>query len=121
MEQWKKAWSDESHSLLSHVDGWVCVCPLPEEEMTPGCTTVRKQAREGTVTLWEMFCWELLGPGIGMDATLTCNSYLNIAADQGHPFYVQWYTLMTVASGSRIMPPAKIVQKWFVEHDNSRC
>ncbi|KAF7664142.1 hypothetical protein LDENG_00188010 [Lucifuga dentata] len=38
-EQWKKvAWSDESHCLLHHADGWVRVRHLTGEDMAPGCT-----------------------------------------------------------------------------------
>jgi len=31
--------------------------------------------------LWEMFCWETLGPAIHMDVNLTRSTYLNIVAD----------------------------------------
>lgn len=33
-----------------------------------------------------MFCWETLGSAIHVDITLTCATYLNIEADQVHPF-----------------------------------
>ncbi|KAG7467566.1 hypothetical protein MATL_G00155170 [Megalops atlanticus] len=33
--------------------------------------------------LWEMFCWETLGPAIHVDVNLTRATYLNIVADQG--------------------------------------
>ncbi|MCJ8749228.1 hypothetical protein PDJAM_G00173930 [Pangasius djambal] len=36
--------------------------------------------------LWAMFCWETLGPGIHVDVTSTCTTYLNIVADRVHPF-----------------------------------
>ncbi len=61
IEQWKKvAWSDESHFLLHHVDGWVRLRRLPVEHMAPGCTMGRRQAGGGSVMLWAMFCWETL-------------------------------------------------------------
>ena len=36
--------------------------------------------------LWAMFCWETLGPAIHVDVNLTRVTYLNIVADQVHPF-----------------------------------
>ena len=45
-----------------------------------------RQACGGSVMLWAMFCWETLGPGIHVDVTLICTTYLNIVADQVHPF-----------------------------------
>ncbi|KAK3554377.1 hypothetical protein QTP70_023086, partial [Hemibagrus guttatus] len=44
---------------------------IPGENMAPGCTMGRKQAGEGSVMLWTMFCWETLGPAIHVDVTLT--------------------------------------------------
>ncbi|MCI4378051.1 hypothetical protein PGIGA_G00211420 [Pangasianodon gigas] len=54
--------------------------------MASGCTMGRRQAGRGSVMLWAMFCWETLGPGIHVDVTLTRTTYLNIAADDVHPF-----------------------------------
>ena len=120
MEQWKKvAWSDESRFLLHHVDGRVRVRCLPGEEMAPGCTMGRRQAGGGSVMLWAMFCWETLGPGIHVDVTLTRTTYLNIVADQVHPFMA---TVFPDGSGlfqqdNAPCHTAKIVQEWFEEHD----
>ncbi|MCI4375370.1 hypothetical protein PGIGA_G00108680 [Pangasianodon gigas] len=79
----------------------------------------RRQARGGSVMLWAMFCWETLCPGIYVDVTLTRTTYLNIVADQIHPF------IATVSpNGSGLFQQdnvpcytAKIVQEWFEEHD----
>ncbi|MCJ8733570.1 hypothetical protein PDJAM_G00225080 [Pangasius djambal] len=87
MKQWKKvAWSDEPRFPLHHVDGRVRVHRLPGEKTAPGCTMGRRQAGGGSVMPWTMFCWENLGPGIHVDVTLTHSTYLNIVADQVHPF-----------------------------------
>lgn len=66
-----------------HVDSWVCV-PLPKEEVGPGCTMGRRQACGGM--LWTIFSCETLGPSIHADVHLTWTTYLNIIADQVHPF-----------------------------------
>ena len=36
--------------------------------------------------LWAMFCWETLALAIHVDVSLTRVTYLDIAADQVHPF-----------------------------------
>ncbi len=41
----------------------------------------RRQAGGGSVMLWVVICWEILGPGIYVDVTLTCTTCLYI-----HPF-----------------------------------
>ncbi|MCI4382883.1 hypothetical protein PGIGA_G00019780 [Pangasianodon gigas] len=64
-----------------------------------------------------MFCWETLSPGIHVDVTLTCTTYLNIVADQVHPFMA---TVFPNGRGLFQYAPchtAKIVQEWFEEHD----
>ena len=40
----------------------------------------------GSMMLWEMFCWETLGPAIHVDATLMCTTYFSIVADRELPF-----------------------------------
>lgn len=77
---------DESHFLLHHVDDWTYVHRLPGGEMAPGCTIGKRQAGRCSVMLWAMFCWDSLGPAIHVDVTLICNTHLNIASDQVHPF-----------------------------------
>ena len=57
-----------------------------------------------------MFCWETLGPGIHVDVTLTRTTYLNIVADQVHPFMA-----MVFPDGSGLFQQdnAPILQKLF--------
>ncbi len=75
---WKKvAWSDESRFLHQ----------LPTEATAPGCTGGWTQASSGGgVMLWVMFSWDMLGPNIPIAQSLTAVRYLNIVADQLHPF-----------------------------------
>ena len=100
----KVAWSDESCFLLHHVDGQVRVRVrrLPGEHMAPGCTMERRQAGRGSVMLFAMFYWVILGPAIHVDATLTCTLLQNI-----YTLSWKWYSLLAVASFSRIMPQNK--------------
>ncbi|KAK3549087.1 hypothetical protein QTP70_031342 [Hemibagrus guttatus] len=122
-EQSKKvAWSDESHFLLHHVDGRMCVRCLPGEHMAPGCTMERRQAGGGSVMLWTMFCWEILCPAIHVDITLTRTTYLSIVADHVHPFME---TVKGFPDGCGLFQQdnapchkAKMVQEWFDDHSN---
>ncbi len=57
---------------------------LPREEMAAGCTIGTRLVGKGSVMLWEIFCWEILAPGIHVDVTLTCTTYLKIVADHIH-------------------------------------
>lgn len=49
-------WSDESHFMLSYVDGQVHLCHILGEEMAPEFTTGRRHASGGNVMLLPMFC-----------------------------------------------------------------
>lgn len=52
-EPWKKiAWSNESHFLLHHTDGRVCVHHLP------GVGWYQDALRDNNKLVEEMFCWE---------------------------------------------------------------
>ncbi|MCI4393629.1 hypothetical protein PGIGA_G00159810 [Pangasianodon gigas] len=87
--------------------------------MARGCTMGRRQVSGGSVILWAMFCLETLGPGIHVDVTFTCTTFLNIATDQVHPFMA---TVFPNDSGlfqqdNAPCHTAKIVQEWFEEHD----
>ncbi|KAK3522147.1 hypothetical protein QTP70_026962 [Hemibagrus guttatus] len=107
MEQWKKvSWSDESCFLLHH--------------MAPGCTMGRRRAGRGSVMLWAMFCWETLGPAIHVDVTVTCSTYLSIAADHLHPFMETLFPdgCDLLQQDNAPCHKAEMVQEWFDEHNN---
>ena len=68
--------------------------------------------------LWAIVCWETLGPAIHVDVNVTRVTYLNIVADQVHPF-----TAMVFPDGSGLFQQdnapchtAHIVREWFEEH-----
>ncbi|KAF7642071.1 hypothetical protein LDENG_00265060 [Lucifuga dentata] len=70
----------------------------------------RRQAGGGSVMIWVTSCW-VLGSYIHVDVTLTCSTYLNMAADQVQPFMAAVFP-DGMASFSRIMHPATL-QKMF--------
>ncbi|KAK3511175.1 hypothetical protein QTP70_032220, partial [Hemibagrus guttatus] len=80
--------------------------------MAPGCTMGRRQASRGSVMLWAVFCWETLGPAIiHVDVTLTCTTYLSIAADHVHPF-MEMFEVFTWPPNSPDLSP--ITHLWDV-------
>ena len=93
--------SGEPYFLLHHVDGWVLVLRLPGEHVAPGCTMESRQASGVSM----MFSWETLGPAIHVDVTLTHDR-------PWEDLSLEWYSLMAVASFSRIMRCATKL-KWF--------
>jgi len=56
--------------------------------------------------IWEMFCWETLGPAIHVHVNLEDATYLNIFADQ-----VQRFMTMAFPGGSGL----------FQQQDNATC
>ncbi|GBN71093.1 Transposable element Tc1 transposase [Araneus ventricosus] len=119
MDEWKiVAWSDESRFLIHHVDGRVRVRRLPGEQLLPSCSTSHTQAGGGGIMLWGTFSWAFLGPVFVLEQTMKAANYLNIIADQLHP-----YMAFVVPTGNGIFQKdnapcrkARIVLEWFEEH-----
>lgn len=91
--------------LLHYTGSWVYVHHLSVGEMALRCT-MESQACEGS-EIWAMFCWENFGLDIHVDVTLIRTTYLNIAAEQVHPFML---TVFPNHSGifSRTIRPATL-------------
>ena len=101
--------------FLHYVDGRVCTCCLPGEAMAPECIMGRWQVGRASVMLWAMFCWQTLNPSIHVHVTLTHATYLNIVADQVHPFMATVFPDGTGLFQQDNVPchTVKIVQEWF--------
>ncbi|GBN25451.1 Transposable element Tcb1 transposase [Araneus ventricosus] len=116
MDEWKRvAWSDESRFLIHHVDGLV---RIRQEQLLPSCTAGHTQAGGGGIMLWGTFSWTALGPVVMVEQTMKAANYLNIIADQLHP-----YMAFVFPTGNGIFQQfnapchkARIVLKWFEEH-----
>ncbi|GBM26206.1 Transposable element Tc1 transposase [Araneus ventricosus] len=119
MDEWKRvAWSDESRFLIHHVDGRVSVRSLPGEQLLPSCTTGHTQVGGGGIMLWGTFSWAALGPVVVVEQTMKAANYLNIIADQLHP-----YMAFVFPTGNGIFQQdnaprhkARIVLEWFEEY-----
>ncbi|GBN92610.1 Transposable element Tc1 transposase [Araneus ventricosus] len=120
MDEWKRvAWSDESRFLIHNVDGGVRVRRLPGEQLLPSCTTGHTQAGGGGIMLWGTLSSAALGPVVLVEQTMKAANYLNIIADQLHP-YMAFSSQLEMESSSRTTPnechKARIVLEWFEEH-----
>ena len=121
LEEWKKvAWTDESRFLVQHIDGRVRIRRFLKETLAPGCTVGRRQAGGGGIMGWEMFSWSTLGPIIPIEQSLTSVHYVNIVANQVHPFMT---TVFTAGDGVYQQDNApchkgRNVLEWFEEHSS---
>ncbi|GFU60120.1 transposable element Tc1 transposase [Trichonephila clavipes] len=87
MDQWERvAWSDESRFVIHDADGLIRIRCLPGEQLLPRCTVGHKHADGGRVMLWRTFCWAFLGPVVVEEQTMNVTWYLNISANQLHPY-----------------------------------
>ncbi|GBL94520.1 Transposable element Tc1 transposase [Araneus ventricosus] len=119
MDKWKRvAWSDNSRFLIHHVDGRARVRRLPGEQLLPSCTTGHTQAGGDGIMLWGTFSWAALGPVVVVEHTMKGANYLNIIADQLHP-----YMAFVFPTGNGIFQQdnapchkARIVLEWFEKH-----
>ncbi|GBM27949.1 Transposable element Tc1 transposase [Araneus ventricosus] len=119
MGKWKRvAWSDESRFLIHHVDGRVRVRRLPGEQLLPSCAAGHTQAGGGGIMLWGTLSWATLGPVVVVEQTMKATNYLNIIADQLHP-----YMAFVFPTGNGIFQQdnaschkARIVLECFEEH-----
>ncbi|GBM54115.1 Transposable element Tc1 transposase [Araneus ventricosus] len=119
MDEWKRvAWSNESRFLIHHVDGRVRERRLPGEQLLPSCTADHTQAGGGGIMLCGTFSWGALGPVVVVEQTMKAANYLNIIADQLHP-----YMAFVFPTGNGIFQQdnapcheARFVLEWFEEH-----
>ncbi|GBM37102.1 hypothetical protein AVEN_68710-1 [Araneus ventricosus] len=119
MDEWKRVVSsDESRFLIHHVDGRVRVRRLPGEQLLPTCTAGHTQVGGGGIMLWGTFSWAALGPILVVEQTMEAANYLNIIADQLHP-----YMASVFPTGNEIFQQdnapchkARIVLDWFEEN-----
>ncbi|GBL98023.1 Transposable element Tc1 transposase [Araneus ventricosus] len=118
-DEWKRvAWTDESRFLIHNVDGRVRLRRLPGEQLLPSCTAGHTQAGGGGIMLWGTFSWAALGSIVVVEQTMKAANYLNIIADQLHP-----YMAFVFPTGNGIFQQdnapchkARIVLEWFEEH-----
>ncbi|GBN36890.1 hypothetical protein AVEN_32256-1 [Araneus ventricosus] len=94
------------------------VCRLPGEQLLPSCIAGHTHAGGGGIMLWGTFSWAVLGPVVVVEQTMKAASYLNIIADQLHP-----YRAFVFPTKNRIIQQdnapchkACIVLEWFEEH-----
>ncbi|GBN76504.1 Transposable element Tc1 transposase [Araneus ventricosus] len=119
MDEWKRvAWSVKSRFLIHHVVGRVKVLRLPGEQLLPSCPAGHTQASGGGIMLWGTFSWAALRPVVVVEQTMKAANYLNITADQLHP-----YMVFVFPTGNGIFQQdnapcrkARIVLEWFEEH-----
>ncbi len=92
IEDWKNVpWSDESRSLLRHLEGRVRIWCNEHESMDPCCLVSTVQAGGGGVMLWGIFSWHALGPLVQIEHSLNATAYLSIVANYVHPFMATVY------------------------------
>ena len=72
------------------------------------------------VMVWGVFSWHILGPSIKVEQRLNSTGYLNIIANQVHPFMAAVYASVNGFLQQDNAPCYKdrIVQEWFHEHDS---
>ena len=70
--------------------------------------------------MWGVFCWHTIGPLIKVEQRLNATGYLNIIANQVHPFMAAVYPSMNgfLQQDNSPCHKTRIVQEWFHEHDH---
>ncbi|GFX14712.1 transposable element Tc1 transposase [Trichonephila clavipes] len=120
MDQWERvAWSDELWFVIHQADGRVRIRRLPGEHILPQCTVGHTQAGGGCIMLRGTFSWASLGPVVVVEQSMNTTGYLNIIADQLHPYMASVFPAENGMFQQDNAPchKAKIVLEWFQEHD----
>lgn len=84
----KEAWFNQV-LFYTWVARCVCVHHLPGKVIAPACTLGRRKVVGGTVILWAMIWYKIANH---MNITLTYTTYLNMVANQVHPFMQTVFT-----------------------------
>ncbi|GBN34478.1 Transposable element Tc1 transposase [Araneus ventricosus] len=91
---------------------------LPGEQFLPSCTAGHTQAGGGGIILWGTLSWAALGPVVVVEQTMKAVKYLNIIADQLHPYMAFVFPTRNGIFQQDNAPchKARIVLEWFEEH-----
>ncbi|GBM41833.1 Transposable element Tc1 transposase [Araneus ventricosus] len=117
MDEWKRvAWFDESRFLSHHVDGRVGVRRLSGKQFLPSCTAGHTQAGGGGFMFWGTFSWAALGPVVVVEQTMKAANYLNIIADQLHPYMAFVFPTGIFQQDNAPCHKDRIVLEWFEEY-----
>ncbi|GFW86552.1 transposable element Tcb2 transposase [Trichonephila clavipes] len=120
MDQWEKvAWSDESRFVIHPADGRIRIRRLRGEQLLLQYTVSHTQAGGGIIMLWGTFSWVFLGPVVVVEKIINATGYLNIIADQLHPYMASVFPAGNgmFQQDNNPYQKAKIVLEWFQEHD----
>ena len=105
VDQWKwNCWLDESRFVSDHAYDRIRIRRLPSERLLSQCTAGYIQLGSNGIIFWWTYCWVSLGPVV-VEPTLKATEYLNIIADQSHP-----YMTSVFRNGSRMF-----------QQDNAPC
>ncbi|CAL1285354.1 unnamed protein product [Larinioides sclopetarius] len=87
--------------------------------MLPQCTVGHTQAGGGGIRLCGSFSWASLGPVVMVEQTMNATGYLNIIADQLHPYMTSVFPAGNGMFQQDNAPchKVKVVLEWFQEHD----
>ena len=88
--------------------------------MHPSSHVSTLQAGGGGVMVWGVFSWHTLGLLIKVEQHLNATGYLNIIANQVHPFMTAVYPSANgfLQQDNAPCHKARIVQEWLHEHDS---
>ena len=78
--------SNELRFIIHHADVRVRIRRLPCEQLLHRCTAGYTQATGGGIILRGTFSWASLGPVVVVEQTFNATEYLNIIANQLHPY-----------------------------------
>ncbi|GFV63316.1 transposable element Tc1 transposase [Trichonephila clavipes] len=120
MDQWERVdWSDESRFVIHPADGRIRIRRLPCEQLLPQCTVSHTQAGGGSIMLWGTFSWAFLGPVVVVEQTMNATGYLNIIADQLHPYMASVFPAGNAMfqQNNASCQKVKIMLEWFQEHN----
>ncbi|GBM32927.1 hypothetical protein AVEN_13295-1 [Araneus ventricosus] len=60
--------------------------PSARRTVAPSCTAGHTQAGGGGIMIWGSLSWAAVGPVVVVEQTMKAVNYLNIIADQLHPY-----------------------------------
>lgn len=108
------AWSNNHNFFyIMWIAGNICFVYLGKKKMAPGCTTRRNRSAKAVSSSGQCSAGK---PGIHVDITLTCTTY--IVADQVHLFMavVFRYCSGHFQKDNVHCHTRQIAQEWFQEH-----
>ncbi|GBM04891.1 hypothetical protein AVEN_252830-1 [Araneus ventricosus] len=121
LDDWKRvAWSDKSSFRLLQADVGLRIWRQAHEAMDPACQVGTVQGHGGSIMVWGVLSWQILGSLVLVPTSLNEIRYVKLLGDHLHPFmlYCHAHGNGVLQQDNRTSRRSRLATAWLDEHSS---